>query len=123
MPTRVETEGMPPKPSAAAPSAVVKPHVRSSRRSAFEMSAFRPRDRFGRNAECLVLRALTIRRDAVWPKAASPLRRRSAGKADGPLPTQLSHSAALARFSKADASPTERYRKLPWFALYGAHRP
>lgn len=68
--------------------------------SASKKNALNGRD--GRNAECPVLRALTIRRDAVWPKAASPLRRRSAGKADGPLPTLPSHSIVIVRSPKAD---------------------
>jgi hypothetical protein len=49
-----------------------------------------------------------VRWDRIWPKAADPLRRRAAGKADSPLSTQVSHADRLRRFPKADIRQTSR---------------
>jgi hypothetical protein len=44
------------------------------------------KERDGHKAKRPVLRGSAPRHGVVWPKAAIPLRRRTAGKADGPLP-------------------------------------
>jgi hypothetical protein len=73
-----------------------------------------PNDSDGRQAECPVLRTPAIRRDVVWPKAASPLTSRPPAEADVAVAQLIGLGSPL-----LDLRPTRRGWSLAFKLKFG----